>query len=91
MAKAIHTLDAIRVLLNGGQIAENFPKISGKTEYWVQLPHDLVNGAYKDIAHITEKQFSELQNHKLLQCTRCQTYENGGGTNFWRLRGSEHA
>lgn len=70
MAKAMNVLDVVKILLlDGGRVVERCPAVMGRTTYEVQVPHDMIQGAYKCVGHITEKQFSDLRQRGIMSYT----------------------
>ena len=63
--KIISLLDAIKALLDGGVIVDNYSPIEGESEYKV-MQAVFENQPEKCIGHITEKQFSRLRSKGII-------------------------
>ena len=84
MAKAMDILDIIKILLNGGRIAEKQPAVSGKSQYNVQIRTKAPYPApYKTVGHMTEKMVNAMHKKGILEYTGEETRDKYGNYIFW--------
>lgn len=63
MAKAMQSLDVIKILLGGGYVCGKQPPVSGKNEYTVHREYGAQCG------HITERQFCQMREKGIIEPT----------------------